>query len=393
MLHIGVRQGYIQHLYLWIMLMNIGRHRQPVAALEHIFLQSHQLSMTFCQPVQQICVNGLHKAAVGQRTGKSRLFPFFSHVLRRAHHASHCQKGVILLLKEHFAFPVLHRRTELPQSPVGLPSRVANCQGPVVSHGKIQHILQFPQIFRSHHAHIGHGGQIGVIKDSLMGFSVAPHQPGPVNAEQHRKILNAHVVNHLVIPPLEKRGVHSHHRPQPRGCHSRRRGHRVLFCNSHIEKPARKTSGKRLQSRSVRHGRRHRHNPGILLRQLTDFFRENICVVRILLFFLQLSGLHIKGTDPVEAGGIFLRGSIPFSFFCQHVNQNRVIQLLGFPEHLLQSADVVTVYRPQIGDSHIFKKHSRNHKLLDAVFRPRDLVNERFSHHRQLFQTAVDYPL
>ena len=69
-----------------------------------------------------------------------------------------------------------------------------------------------------------------------MSLSVASHQSGPVDGKYHRQVLDAHVMQDLVISPLQEGGIDGDHRLQSAGRKSRRKGHRMLLRNSHVKK-------------------------------------------------------------------------------------------------------------------------------------------------------------
>ena len=87
--------------------------------------------------------------------------------------------------------------------------------------------------------HVGNAGQVGQVKDPLMGLPVAPHKPRPVNGKYHREILNAHVMKHLIIGSLEKRGIDCEDRPKSSCRQPRRKSHRMRLRNAHIKKTLR----------------------------------------------------------------------------------------------------------------------------------------------------------
>ena len=150
--------------------------------------------MPFCQAVHQLPVKGLHKAPVCQGAGASLRLQLLPDVLCGADHASHGQKGDPLLLVEHFPLAVDNGFPEIPQAPVRRAPGIADGQGAVVVHGKFQHGAQLPQVLGRHDAHVGDGGQKGVVENSLMGLPVAAHQPCPVHGEHHRQVLDTDIV-------------------------------------------------------------------------------------------------------------------------------------------------------------------------------------------------------
>ena len=81
---------------------------------------------------------------------------------------------------------------------------------------------------------------------------------------------------------------------------------------------------------------------------------------------------------------IFLGRTIPLSLNCIYVNQHRMIQLPGLTENLHHSLYIMSIHRAQIGNSHIFEQHAWNHKLLNTVLGPADLVHQPASNYRNL---------
>ena len=158
-----------------------------------------------------------------------------------ADHASHRQQGNFLSFKQNFAFSVFNRTVKFLQPPVSLSSGVTDGYGSLVF---IQRVIQFPaklpQILWGHDRHIGNTGQIGQIKNTLMGFSVAAHQSCPIQGKYYGKILNAHIMENLIKASLQKRRVHGNHWLHACRRHACRRSHCMLLCNSHIKETVRK---------------------------------------------------------------------------------------------------------------------------------------------------------
>lgn len=75
------------------------------------------------------------------------------------------------------------------------------------------------------------------------------------------------------------------------------------------------------------------------------------------------------------------------------MHQNRMIDLLGFPDHLFYGLDIMTVHRSQISDAHIFKEHARNQQLLDGIFGLLHLLHQRTADHRNRAQKGTDRKL
>lgn len=50
--------------------------------------------------------------------------------------------------------------------------------------------------------HIGNSRQIGIIKNTLMGLTVTPHQPCTIYSKHYRQILNTHIMQDLIVGSL-----------------------------------------------------------------------------------------------------------------------------------------------------------------------------------------------
>ena len=90
----------------------------------------------------------------------------------------------------------------------------------------------------------------------------------------------------------------------------------------------------------------------------------------------------------MEFGREQFRRLIAFSLFRQHVYHNRPVyfrSLFKDPQHVL---NIMSVYRSQIGDSHIFENHSRYKELFQTAFGPLDPSDHPLAI-RQLAQRCV----
>ena len=66
----------------------------------------------------------------------------------------------------------------------------------------------------------------------------------------------------------------------------------------------------------------------------------------------------------MEAGRMPLCRSVSLSLSGTDMGQHRMADSFGVPEGADQLIDIVPVYRPQVSQTHIFKKHAGNHQLL-----------------------------
>ena len=68
-----------------------------------------------------------------------------------------------------------------------------------------------------------------------MGRAIAAHQPGAIQREHHRQILQGDVVNELIVGALQERRVDRDDRLEALAGETRRERHRVLFGDRHVE--------------------------------------------------------------------------------------------------------------------------------------------------------------
>ena len=85
-----------------------------------------------------------------------------------------------------------------------------------------------------------------------------------------------------------------------------------------------------------------------------------------------------------------LCGGIALALFCQYMDKHRPFHPFGLLEYPQQLADIMAVHRAQISDAHIFKQHTRDDELLQAVFRPADAVYHLFPVDRNAVQGIVN---
>ena len=69
----------------------------------------------------------------------------------------------------------------------------------------------------------------------MVARPVVAGDAGPVDAEDHRQAVQAHVVVDLVPGPVEEGRVDGHHRPQATHGHAGGRGDRVLLGDADVE--------------------------------------------------------------------------------------------------------------------------------------------------------------
>ena len=155
-----------------------------------------------------------------------------------------------------------------------------------------------------------------------MGLPVASHKARPVNGKHHRKVLDAHVMEDLVIGPMQKGGIHRKHRPKPRRSQTGRKGNPMGLRNPHIKKTIREHILEPLQACPVRHGCRDSHQPLIPISHFPHHRRKNVGIIGLAPLLRRQSRLDLKGLGPMEPGRVPLCRQIPLSLLGDGMHQH-----------------------------------------------------------------------
>ena len=79
--------------------------------------------------------------------------------------------------------------------------------GMLLVRGGEHHVDQFILVLRRHGDDVRHAAQIGDVEQAVMRRAVVGGKPGAVHAENHRQILQAHVVMNAIVGALEEGGI------------------------------------------------------------------------------------------------------------------------------------------------------------------------------------------
>ena len=150
----------------------------------------------------------------------------------------------------------------------------------VVLGGGIGHVDQLGLVGRGHDHEVGQRAEIGHVEAAGVGRPVGADQPGAVDGEAHRQVLDRDVVHHLVEGALEEgridRAERAHAlRGEPGG-----EGHRMLFGNADIERALGVRRGELVDPGAARHRGGDRADPLVGLGQLGQRLAEHVLVGR-----------------------------------------------------------------------------------------------------------------
>ncbi len=88
-----------------------------------------------------------------------------------------------------------------------------------------------------------------------MGRAIGTHQTGPVDGEQHRQLLQRHIVDHLIVGTLQEARIDGDHRLLVGDGETSGESDRMLLGNSHIEVAIRILLAEFHQPGAFAHGR------------------------------------------------------------------------------------------------------------------------------------------
>ena len=205
------------------------------------------------------------------------------------------------------------------------------------------------------------------------------------------ELLETHILYDLIDSSLKKRGINSHHRDQSPKGQTCGKSHRMFLSNTHVEKSVWEHITESFQSGPVRHCRCDSHYFFLPVSEFPHDRRKNIGVVGLSMIIQGNPMFQIKGCGTVESGRMAHGRFIASSFLGLYMDQHRPLNLSGLLKYLDHSGTVMAVYRSQISDSHIFKKHSGNDQAFHTVFRPVDLLHRSRSDPRNPVQTLFHF--
>ena len=218
-----------------------------------------------------------------------------------------------------------------------------------------------------------------------MRSPVSTDKTGPVNGENHVKLLHADIVHNLVISPLKKGRIYGKNRDHAAKRQPCRKCHRMFLRNSHVKVSLRESLLKGLQPGSLPHGRGNSHQVVMKGAKLSYARGKNIGIGRPAVLQCH-SASDIKSASSVILVRMTDSRLISLPLLGDYMNQDSSLVALGLGEDAYQIADIVAVNRTEIHYPHILKKHARNHQMLQAALRPPDSLNHVVSQLRNFFQ-------
>ena len=242
-------------------------------------------------------------------------------------------------------------------------ARITEGTGTIVVSRKCHHLFHTRFIVGCKQGHIWYGSEIGDIEYPLMGLTVLTYNPGTVDGESHPKIHQTDIVYDLIVSSLQEgridgtEGLESLFGKRSHGSNS------MLLSNRYIPEAFRIFFHRSIQPCTTWHRSGYSHNRFIFIRHSNQCLGEDLRCCFSSTFFVRFTCFGIKRTHPMPVFFGAFGNLIPFAFGCLRVNDDRLAKPFGHLHCLYQRSNIMSVYRTDILDTHLFKKHPRGDQL------------------------------
>ena len=231
--------------------------------------------------------------------------------------------------------------------------------------------------------------QEGRVINALMGLTIGRNKTGAVDGKHDVLLQQVHVVDDLVVRPLQEGGVDAHHRQHSLACKPGREGHRMLFRHADVKEPFRVAVGKELQAGTIFHGSRN----GAQVPDLAAFLHK--CLAKHCgegLLGCNLGVRHpvrVKRRHAVVAARVDLGGLVAFALFGDDVQKMRARAAADGAERPLQFFLVMPVHRPDVLEPHVLKHGGVIHGTAYQRFGIGQCPFHGRAHHRHMVQETA----
>ena len=133
-----------------------------------------------------------------------------------------------------------------------------------------------------------------------MRWPIVPNDARPVQREHDVRLLQAYIVEYLIVGPLDERGVDRGYWFEARKPKSPREDQGMLFRDADVVEPFRESLLKLVKTSPLRHRRRYRYDALVLFGEFKHCITEHRGV-RPLMRRLWLAGLYVEARSAVES--------------------------------------------------------------------------------------------
>ena len=197
----------------------------------------------------QRLIDGLRPASVDDRRLQA--------VLRRQaigdhqealHDRSKSHQQQILASTQDLAAPDLERLPLAVRQVLARVARVVDAHRSWIRQRGDHHVAQLLLILGRANRQVRKAALSGEREHALVAGAVLTDEPRPVDGEEHRQVVLAHVMDELVEGALAEGRVQGHHRPPPGERQPRSHGQAVLLGDADVEEAAREALGESRQA-------------------------------------------------------------------------------------------------------------------------------------------------
>ncbi len=241
-----------------------------------------------------------------------------------------------------------------------------------------------------------HHAQQGEIPHAVVRRAVLAGDPGAVEHDRHRQLVQCDVHQQLVERPVEEGGVEGDHRVHAAEGQPRRRGECMLLGDADVIGALGEAPGELADAGRLAHRRRDHHDVVALLAQTDEFLAEH-------------TRPAAAGTRPgqpgerVEAAGLMhlvglvvLGRRVAVALARDAVDDHRPAEAAGQAQRVLDGGDVVAVDRSEVLQAEILEHALRLQHVLDAALDAVQRVVDRLADHRGATEGALhltEHPL
>ncbi len=183
-----------------------------------------------------------------------------------------------------------------------------------------------------------------------MGRAVGADEPGAVDREAHRQVLDRHIVDHLIVGALEEGRIDRAERPHALRGEPGGERHRVLLGDADVERAIRVRGSELVDPGAARHRCGNRADPLVAVREPGQRLAEHVLVGG-----WAAAGLLLLAGDDVEllhavvlVGAVFGR-RVTLALLGHDVDQDRAfLGVADVLEHRHELVEVMPVDRADV---------------------------------------------
>ena len=254
-----------------------------------------------------------------------------------------------------------------------------------------EHLAALVLVGRRHHHHVRHCAQEADVERPLMGGAVGAYQAGPVDGEQHRQVLQRHIVDQLVIGPLQEARIDGDHGFLVGDGKASGEGDRMLFGDGYVEVAIRILLAELDQAGALAHGGSDADQPLILGRHVAQPLAEDGGEGWLATGTLgQGTLVRIELGDGVIADGVFLGRLVALALLGLDVQQLGAFEVAHVAQGLDQSVDVVAVDGAYVVEAELLEQGAWHHHALEVLLGPLGQLLDRRQPRQHLLAAFAD---